>query len=283
MSLSGKAAEPQAGDKKEIKIKGVDYTFRWCPAGTFTMGSPESELENLDFTASVIARSNEEMEAHVEEIRKSEKQHKVTLSKGFWILETEVTQKMWKEVMNENPSEFKGDQLPVEEVSWDDCQKYIVELNRLGTAPKGFKFSLPTEAQWEYACRAGTTTMFNYSGNTLNGDKANCDGTKPYGTDTKGKFLKETSNVGSYDANIWGLYDMHGNVWEWCEDGYEDYPSDAVTDPNPNGKDSDSNRVLRGGSWDDYAWHCRSASRGHNAPSIKGNNVGLRLVLVNEN
>ena len=136
-------------------------------------------------------------------------------------------------VVGNNPSRFKGIKRPVEQVSWEDSQQYIQKLNSLlaGTpgAPSGFKFSLPTEAQWEYACRAGTTTPFNF-GSVLNGDKANCNGNYPYGTTTKGKYLQKTTEVGSYPANAWGLFDMHGNVWEWCSDWYGNYPSGAVTD-----------------------------------------------------
>ncbi|MGL6225053.1 MAG: SUMF1/EgtB/PvdO family nonheme iron enzyme, partial [Thermoguttaceae bacterium] len=122
-----------AGERKVLTIKGVEYAFRWCPAGTFEMGSPTSEKD----------RGGDET------------QHQVTLSKGFWMLETEVTQEMWKSVMGSNPSGFKGKNLPVETVSWDDCQNFIKQLNN--SSPSGFKFSLPTEAHWEYACRAGTT------------------------------------------------------------------------------------------------------------------------------
>jgi formylglycine-generating enzyme required for sulfatase activity len=250
----------KAGDSLELTINDVKYAFRWCPPGTFQMGSPTSEPER----------------------GKDETQHQVTLTKGFWMLETEVTQAMWESIMDNNPSNFKGVKLPVEIVSWDDCQEYIKKLNDTIARsdskgiPAGFKFSLPTESQWEYACRAGTTTPFHF-GSTLNGDKANCDGNYPYGT-TKGRNLEKTTDVGSYAANAWGLRDMHGNVWEWCSDRYGDYPSDAVTDPT--GAVEGPLRVFRGGSWGGGAKYCRSADRSYFGSSHRDYFVGIRLSLV---
>jgi len=249
----------KAGERMVLTIKGVEYAFRWCPSGTFMMGSPESEKERLS----------------------SETQHKVTLTKGFWMLETQVTQGMWEGVVGSNPSSFTGSKkLPVEQVSWEDCQDYIKKLNALGVAPSGYKFSLPTEAQWEYACRAGTTTPYNF-GSVLNGDKANCDENYPYGTETKGKCLAKTSEAGSYSANDWGLYDMHGNVWEWCSDWYGTYPEGSVTDPiGPT--EGGSYRVLRGGGWYSDARNCRSAFRYDYEPSGRYECIGVRISLVCE-
>ena len=239
-----------------LSVKSVEYAFRWCPAGTFKRGSPEGEAKRHD----------------------DELQHQVTLTRGFWMLETAVTQAMWESVTGSNPSRFKGSvKLPVENVSWEDCQAYIEKLNALNVAPSGFKFSLPTEAQWEYACRAGTTTPFHF-GSVLNGDQANCDGNYPYGTETKGPYLERTSEAGSYPSNAWGLYDMHGNVWEWCSDWHDEYPSGAVTDPV--GPSTGSYRVIRGGSWFSLAGHCRSAYRFFNDPSGRGSLIGVRLSLV---
>ena len=151
-------------------------------------------------------------------------------------------------------------------MSWSDCREYIKKLNDLGVAPAGFKFSLPTEAQWEYACRAGTTTAFNY-GDTLDKDKANF-----------GDMRGQTSKVGSYPANAWGLYDMHGNVWELCLDWQGRNPGGDVTDPT--GPSEGTHRVLRGGSWFNVN-ETRSASSGGVMPSIPGDfAIGLRLVLV---
>ena len=169
------------------------------------------------------------------------------------MLETEVTQPMWESIMGNNPSKFQGANLPVESVSWNDCQRFLTKLNKLGIAPVGSRFALPTEAQWEYACRAGTATPF-FWGDSLNGDRANCNGRDPYGTDAKGKFIKKTVPVGSYVANPWGLLDMHGNVAEWCQDRCtvpshvymppSDYPTDAVTDPR--GPNAGCDRIARG-------------------------------------
>ena len=252
----------QAGERMVFTIKGVEYPFRWCPPGTFMMGSPKSEVGRGD----------------------DETQHQVTLTRGFWMLETEVTQLMWESVMANNPSRFKGSKkLPVEQVSWDDCQEFIKKLNSLLSTlkdvPAGSKVSLPTEAQWEYACRAGTATSFHF-GSVLNGDKANCDGNYPYGTELKGQYLSKTSEVGSYPVNAWGLYDMHGNVWEWCLDCYGTYPSGSVTDPV--GASTESSRVLRGGSWYFGTRHCRSAFRYDSDPSSRYFHIGLRLSLVHE-
>lgn len=246
----------KAGERLEIEIN-VKYIFRWCPAGTFMMGSPASELERSE----------------------NETQHQVTLIRGFWILETEVTQSMWESIMGENPSCFKGNDLPVEIVSWEDCQGFISLLNSLEMAPAGFVFSLPTEAQWEYACRAGTVTPYHF-GIMLNGDNANCNGKIPYGTDVEGASLNKTKPVRSYHANDWGLYDMHDNVLEWCNDWYENNRKDTsnASVGQPTGPD----RIVRGGSFSEDAGRCRSAVRRCFTPLGKAPNVGFRLVLVRE-
>lgn len=255
---SASFAGKESGDLRVIKIEGVPFRFHWASPGSFMMGSPGTERgRDLD-----------------------EFLHKVTLSSGFWMLETEVTQLMWESIMEDNPSEFEGANLPVECVSWEDCQKFVAKLNELGFAPAGARFALPTEAQWEYACRAGTTTPFPWGG-VLNGDKANCDGNCPYGTDVEGKYLGKTAPVGSYSANPWGLFDMNGNVWEWCEDWYGDYPSSGSTDPL--GPATGSNRVLRGGGWYNYALNCRSARRSYSDVDYRSVSFGFRLSLVPNN
>ncbi len=264
-------AAPKAGTRKVLTVNGVEYAFRYCPSGTFTMGSPESEIGQYGDEAP---------------------QHEVTLTRGFWTLETEVTQEMYEALTGANPSYFSasGDgsdsvagldtsRFPVERVSWNNAQKFIAKLNAGGFAPDGFVFRLPTEAEWEYACRAGTDTPY-FWGATLNGDKANCNGNYPYGTTTEGACLERTSAVGSYDANDWGLRDMHGNVWEWCEDWYGSYVSGAQTDPT--GPKSGSDRVLRGGSWSSYAEVCRSAGRHYDDPTYRFTYYGFRLVLGRE-
>ena len=244
VSVGQDATTLKTGDSLELTIEGIKYTFRWCPAGEFMMGSPKDEANRND----------------------NETQHQVVLTRGFWMLETEVTQEMWESVMGKNPSRFKGDKLPVEQVSWRDCQEFVGGLNDLKVTPTGYKFALPTEAQSEYACRAGTTTAF-YSGGALNARQANFEG-------------KTTSEVGSFPANAWGLRDMHGNVWEWCLDGYSgDYASGAVTDPlgvSPN----QSRYVCRGGSWYNKSWFSRSASREYYSSDKRDYHLGFRLALV---
>jgi len=251
----GNTDEIPPGEKMTLTVNGVDYTFCWCPAGCFLMGSPETE----------------------ENHQVGEKQQEVTLSHGFWMLETEVTQEMWKSLMAKNPSFYKGDNLPVEKVSWNDCQEFVEKLNQETGIPAGFKVSLPTEAQWEYACRAGTETPFSF-GSQLNGDKANCDGRYPYGTETSGPCLARTAVVKSYDPNEWGLYDMYGNVREWCSGWYGEYQNDKVTDPA--GPENGTFRVERGGGWFDTPSYCRSASRIKHNPAIRNDFLGFRLALV---
>ena len=189
---------------------------------------------------------------------------------------TEVTQAQWQKVMGSKPSFFKGDELPVEQISWDGAVDFCKRLSEMPEEKKaGRKYRLPTEAEWEYACRAGTTTPFHF-GSQLNGRQANCDGTLPYGTDTKGPDLEKTSPIGTYPANAWGLYDMHGNVWEWCSDWSGEYPTGSVTDPI--GPATGSLRVFRGGCWIKDAVLCRSAYRNGDVPPIR-RFLGFRVAL----
>ena len=226
---------------------GAKIEMVYCPPGEFVMGSPKSEEGRCD----------------------DEMQHRVRLTKGFWIGKYPVTQRQWRSVMESNPSHFEGDDLPVETVSWDDCQAFIEKVNvALGCGAR-----LPTEAEWEYACRAGTTTAYSW-GNALNGDRANCNGNYPCGTAKKGPYLEKTTQVGKYGANPWGLCDMHGNVWDWCADWYGDYSGDAV---DPTGPASGVNRVLRGGCWSYYARNCRSAYRSSHGPGRRYDGLGFRL------
>ena len=257
-SKEGQETQKKAVDKGlalEIEFKDVGIILRLIPAGTFTMGSPKDEKDRFD----------------------SEVQHEVTLSESYWMGKYEVTQSQWKAIMGNNPSVFKGDDLPVESVSWNDCQKFIAALNKkyADKLPKGYEFSLPTEAQWEYACRAGTTTATHY-GNSFSSTQANFNGAYPYGGASKARYLDKTSNVGSYKANAWGLYDMHGNVYEWCSDWYGSYGANAVVDPK--GAKTGASRVYRGGGWYNGGRLCRSAIRNYYSPSY-GSGLGLRLVL----
>jgi formylglycine-generating enzyme required for sulfatase activity len=196
----------------------------------------------------------------------NESQHKVQLTKGFYLGETTITQEQWGEVMGENPSNFKGRKLPVENVSWNDCQQYINKLNK--DAPERYKFALPTEAQWEYAARAGSTTAYCF------GDAENKLGDYAWYSGNSGG---ETHEVGTKKPNVWGLYDMHGNVWEWCSDWYGDYNGDAT---DPTGASSGSYRVYRGGGWCDLAVDCRSAYRCGNTPDYRIFILGVRVSLV---
>lgn len=220
--------------------------------GTFQMGSPESETDR----------------------GRDETQHTVTVS-NFSMGKYEVTQKQWRDVMGTSLSNFKDcDNCPVEQVSWDDIQEYLKKLN----AKTGKKYRLPTEAEWEYACRAGTKTPFN-TGENLTTDQANYDGNYPYKNFPKGKNVGKTTPVGSFAPNAWGLYDMHGNVWEWCSDWYGgDYYKNSPVQ-NPQGPTTGTYRVLRGGSWSDVGRNCRSSERNNNTPAYRDSR-GFRLVFV---
>jgi len=227
---------------------GMEFVL--IPAGTFMMGSPEDEPE-----------------------RKSiETLHQVTISQSFYMAATPVTQREWVTIMGNNPSYFRknGEDCPVEQVSWNDAQKFIKQLNQREER----NYRLPSEAEWEYACRAGTTTPFN-TGNCLSTDDANYNGNYPYKNCPKGKYRKRTTPVKKFTPNAWGLYDMHGNVWEWCQDDYDDYPSTSVVDPT--GSTTGSFRVSRGGSWNFIASYCRSANRNRFKPEIRYYYMSFRL------
>jgi formylglycine-generating enzyme required for sulfatase activity len=238
--------------------------------GTFTMGSPISEVNHDS----------------------DETQRQVTVS-GFYMGKYEVTQAEYEAVMGTNPSNFKGANLPVEKVSWYDAVEYCnrrsqkeglspayaisgIGDSRTVTWNRGSNgYRLPTEAEWEYACRGGTATPFS-TGNNITTGQANYDGNNPYNNNAKGTYREKATAVGSFAANHWGLYDMHGNVWEWCWDWYGDYSSGAQS--NPGGAASGSSRVVRGGSWRYGAQDLRSAFRGSGPPSLRSDRIGFRLV-----
>jgi formylglycine-generating enzyme required for sulfatase activity len=221
---------------------GEKLTMQSIPAGSFTMGSPATE----------VGRSGDENQVNV------------TLMENYWLGKTEFTQGQWKAVMGSNPSIYKGDDLPVETVSWDDVQQCLAKMQTKVPHPKGWRWSLPTEAQWEYACRAGTVTAFSF-GPKLSSTEANFDVSKPVG-------------VGSYRPNGWGLYDMHGNVGEWCEDAWT-VISRLSGGSDPLGKIG-TGRVFRGGSWNVEAASCRAANRNRYKPGLRDSNLGFRPALV---
>ncbi|MEN3333038.1 MAG: hypothetical protein V7641_2403 [Blastocatellia bacterium] len=204
--------------------------------------------------------------------------HRVRISQSFEMGKYEVTQAQWEALMDSNPSEFKGANLPVENVSWYDAQKFVDKLNARND---GYIYRLPTEAEWEYACRAGTTTEFAF-GNSLNSEQANFNGNFPYGNAPNGKNLGHLAVVGSYKPNAWGLYDMHGNVEEWCEDRYDENYYAQSPNSDPPGPEKESYyKVVRGGSYLDGAANLRSAGRGSSTGipiSSEKRKIGFRLV-----
>ncbi|MEC8043982.1 MAG: SUMF1/EgtB/PvdO family nonheme iron enzyme [Verrucomicrobiota bacterium] len=248
------------GTPSAYTVASIGMEMIFCPPGTFMMGSPTSET----------GRGGEET------------QHQVTLTNGFYLGKYEVTQAQYQTVMNGNsaglnadPSQFKGSNRPVEKVSWYDAQIFLTQLNAIeqsaGRLPIGWKYVLPTEAEWEYACRAGTTTAYSW-GNDINSSRANYnwDGAFNDGNDSQ-----QTVNIGQFSANPWGFFDMHGNVREWVHDWKANYLTGAQTDPE--GSASGSIRVVRGGSWGDGGAHLRSAGRGSRTPSTRLNGIGFRV------
>ena len=240
-----------------VDCNGVALEMVKIKAGTFTMGSPEGEPGH----------------------DRDEKQHQVTLTRDYWMGKFEVTQAQWQAVMGNNPSSYKGDNRPVERVSWNEAKEFCDKLNEkyAGKLPAGYKFDLPTEAQWEYACRAGTTTALN-NGTNLTSLMGSCSNLNEVGWYEKNcsRYVGHKT-VGQKRPNNWGLYDMHGNVCEWCRDWYASYSGDAT---NPVGPSSGSCRVFRGGSCSDCAEYCRSEFRRYWGPDNRFFTLGFRLALV---
>ncbi|PKL76105.1 MAG: hypothetical protein CVV27_12000 [Candidatus Melainabacteria bacterium HGW-Melainabacteria-1] len=229
---------------------GMEFVL--IQAGSFLMGSPDSEKPR----------------------GADEKQHPVSLSRDYYIQTTPVTQAQWQMLTRLSPSRFQGDlRLPVEQVGWKDCQRFIQQLN---LRQEGI-YRLPSEAEWEYACRAGRTTPFAIgSGTDLDASQANFDGRYPYGAGKPGPNRDRTTPVASFHPNSWGLFDMHGNVWEWCQDFYAPYLLHPQTDPKGPARGLD--HVIRGGSWDYGAGSCRSATRDRRASDVCASDLGFRLV-----
>jgi|HubBroStandDraft_1064217.scaffolds.fasta_scaffold00732_5 formylglycine-generating enzyme required for sulfatase activity len=234
----------------------VTQRMRWIPPGRFLMGSPASEPERYDDEGP---------------------QHWVTIGRGFWLFDTACTQALWQAVMSVNPSRFQGADRPVENVSWNDCGEF---LRRIAPLVPGLDLCLPSEAQWEYACRAGTTTPFSF-GATITPDQANYDGNHPYAGGKKGLYRGQTVPVRSLPPNPFGLYEMHGNVWEWCADqgrgNYQGAPGDGSA-----WLGGGAARVLRGGSWGNDARNVRSADRFAHDPGSAGFSIGFRCARVQE-
>ena len=243
----------QAQSPKEI-TNSIGMKLLLIPKGTFMMGSPETEKGRQE----------------------NETQHEVTISKDYYLGVHEVTQAQYETVMGKNPSHFQGAivgnenaDLPVENVSWDDTVEFCKKLSDLPEEKKaGRLYRLPTEAEWEYACRAGSKTAYSFDDE---------EGLLPEYGWFSSNSSERTHTVGLLEPNAWGLYDMHGNVWEWCSDWYGEYPKGAVSDPT--GPCEGSDRVFRGGTWLRVAASCRSAARNWRDPSRRSSDYGFRVAL----
>ena len=245
--------KPETGDRTLDLGRGVTMKLALIPAGEFMMGSPPGEEDRDDDQGP---------------------QHHVRITKPFYMGMHEVTQEQYEAVMGADPSHFKGKDRPVETVSWNDAAEFCRKLSE----KTGKTVGLPTEAEWEYACRAGTTTPF-HTGETISTDQANYDGNSTYGSGGKGVYRQKTTAVGSFTPNAWGLYDMHGNVGEWCADWYdEDYYESSPAD-DPRGPENGHSRVLRGGAWLSMPLYCRSAIRPWFFPVEREAYWGFRVVL----
>ncbi len=246
------AVSAMAAEKTIDLGSEVSMTVVYIPAGEFDMGSPADEPKR----------------------DKDEGQHHVKLTKAFYMGKFEVTQLQYRVIMKNNNSKFGGDNLPVENVNWYEAGRFLKKLSD----KTNLKFRLPTEAEWEYACRAGTTSPFNV-GDTLDSDLANYNAKAPYADGIVGPYLKRTTDVGSYVPNAFGLYDMHGNVWEWCHDRYDNDYYKKTSPVDPAGPSKGGDRVIRGGAWNEKAHKCRSADRNHRREKANQKHIGFRVVL----
>jgi len=250
--------EDRHGLWQAFEVAGVRQVMRWIPPGRFVMGSPESEPERLV----------------------NETEHGVTLTAGFWLADTACTQALWVAVMEgANPSRFNEEaENPVEQVSWEDIVQDF--LPRLNACVEGLSVILPTEAQWEYACRADAQTRTPFwFGDQITSDRVNFNGNYPMPGGAKSEYRERSVMVKALPCNGWGLHQMHGNVYEWCADWYAGYPAGDVDDPRgpaqpPEGA---ARRVLRGGSWFSDAQDCRSAQRFGLVPGERFDSFGFRL------
>jgi len=251
------------GARYSLQIRGTPQVFSYIPPGSFLMGSP-------------LAESGRQAD---------EQQQRVMIRQGFWMAQTECTQKLWEAVMGSNPAtQAHAPELPVDSVSWNDIaagnESFLGRLNALKVLPEGWRFALPDEAQWEYACRADTVTPFSF-GAVLDGTQANGDGHLPYGTPAEGFFAGRPLPVGSYPPNPWGLYDMHGNLKEWCDwrDPKQPAGPQFEANPDPDAR-PEARKIERGGSWRYHAGLCRSAVRGEAGAATADDTLGFRFVIV---
>jgi formylglycine-generating enzyme required for sulfatase activity len=243
---------------------GVTLDMVLIPPGEFLMGSPEDELER---------RENEGP------------QHLVTIARPFFMAQYLITQEQWRSVvampqiqrkLKFNPSRFDGENLPIEGTSWQDAEEFCLRLSNYTDR----QYRLPTEAEWEYACRAGSTTAFHF-GETINPELANCNGRYTYNHGEKSQYRQRTTIVGSFLANDFGLYDMHGNLWEWCLDDWHNNYQGAPHDGSPwisSNRNIDRTKILRGGSWINFPRLCRSACRRNDHIGYLDYNRGFRVV-----
>jgi len=264
----------------------------WIPPGTFTMGPTDAEVQAAYDNAKCYHAA-----PLLEWFTREKPRHQVKIREDFFMARNEVTQGQWLAVMSTTVQQQRdktnsyemwgeGDQYPMYYINWNEVQEFIERLNQMSD---GYRYRLPTEAEWEYACRAGTTTAFAF-GDSLNSDQANFNGKCLYGGVGTGVNRGQTTPVGSFQPNAWGLYDMHGNVWEWCQDWYHDSYNGAPTDGSAwlsGGEQKDTNcrqpedcRVLRGGAWSHEAYDLRSAARGGRHPGDRGKSYGFRVVAV---
>ncbi len=245
------------GRKAEETVEiagGVTMTFVLVPPGKFRMGSPDDEKDR----------------------DKDETLHTVVLTEPFDLGKYEVTQQQYQALTGKNPSYFQGSDLPVEQVSWEEARDFGIKLSERRSDQH--VYHMPTGAEWEYACRGGRPSSQPFGiggGRSLSSREANFDGNHPYGGADTGPYLEKIASVGSYRANALGLYDMHGNVWEWCADRYGPYPDGELTDPT--GPAEGPHRVIRGGGWGSFGWDCRAANRIRLVPGYRYFNLGFRL------
>jgi formylglycine-generating enzyme required for sulfatase activity len=299
-AVPGRTKAPAPMLSMKMLTNSIGMKLVLIPAGKFTIGSTEAERK--DVLALIKQKKMPDW------LKAEGPQHQVEISKAFYLGACEVTQKQFKDVMGYNPSYFsssgkakegigylfwkpgggkdkvKGldtDDFPVENVSWEEASTFLDKLSALPEEKKnGRQYRLPTEAEWEYACRGGASAYqtFHY-GNSLSSSQANFDGNYPFGGADKGKCPQRTCKVGSFVPNPWGLHDMHGNVWEWCSDRYaEDYYSRSPR-RDPAGPSQGSDRVRRGGSWFNSGGDCRSANHIRSAPGDRSYSIGFRAAL----